>query len=85
MIGGGYYVTLEYFIEPTEYLGHLAQSSRRTTGGRIEDQESRPELRSPRRALGREIEPCGGRSNLAGIGPETSEMSANEAEGIRLN
>jgi len=44
----------------------------------MEDQESRPELRSPRRTLGREIEPCGERSNLAGIGPETSEVSANE-------
>jgi len=42
------------------------------------DQESRPEIRSWRRTLGRRIEPREERSNLMGIGPETSEVSANE-------
>jgi len=44
----------------------------------MKDQESRLELRSQRRTLGREIEPRGERSNLVGIGPETSKVSANE-------
>jgi len=38
------------------------------------DQESRPELKEPELALGREIEPCGGRSNLAGIGQGNSAV-----------
>jgi len=42
------------------------------------DQESRPEIRSRRRTLGRRIEPREERSNLGGIGPETSEVSAIE-------
>ena len=44
-----------------------------------EVRKSRPEIRKRGlEAHGREIEPCGGRSNLAGIGPEFPEVGANE-------